>query len=1296
MASQQPRGGGTPHVAACPVVYSSQPRQADGAVAGEKREREEPVSTAPPLPLGSPPPEGSPAPPLPQGPPPSPAAALQGIPAPKRLRVDIRTNAEAANSAQLQSASGQQPVGSPGSARVDSEGLCMRPQYAGGALAPAPASVPGSPLVGPYPVSPLAPSPPPQHLGAGAYGGAAGYNGAGYTASSMPGHVAPTTPLAAAHPADAYAAAHARHGQGFGPLPYLPTAPPPRGQPYPLPLLPGPLPPVSAPPAGHGGGYGNTPRARGDGQARDPALANAFAINRRITAAGTAREIFEIVERDHAQFDTVCLATAMHKLASLRGAPNLHAQIVQSPEFFKLKKLILDRRSEFTARNLANTLWSLAKANHHPGVEFLTAMVGEVRQKIDGGTAQNVANCLWAFATLGFHPGDEVMAALAAAIKQKLPECTSQNISNAILAFAKLEWAPGAAVLEGLAAEALAKIRTFSPQALSNTLWGLSKLGIAAPALMEGIGQEARAQLHEFNSQNLANSVWAYANIGVVPSGELLQDFARAAISRMPEFSPQNISNFLWAFAKLGVQYPELFAEAGRHGARVMHTFTPQSIANMVWSYATIGECPDVPFLQALVGHALRTLPEFSPQNLSNTAWALATLRECDAVRMLHRGLLCSVCSEVTRRLADPATAPEFSRQHLANLVWAVASLEHDPGKKALFAFAEALVQRSDLCNAQEVSNSVWAFARLGFYHAPLMSTMAAEATRRIEEFSQQNLSNLAWAYSKLTHLEEGLLTAVADRVEAMGGELNVQHCTNLIWAYASLGWSTPTLLPTLVKEVKQRMGSCQFNVQQLCNLLWSLAIARCCDRQIWDATLEQLHGLGLPFNQLPDEALMQIFQAWLLLLAEQPEADWPLPEPLLALGQRTWIAATKRITVSEYHAEVSRMLSAMGEAHTIEHLTDDQLFSVDIALPDERVVLEVDGPTHFTANTFQPLADMRGRNALLSARGWRVSSVPFYRWFGETEEGRQAMLRRVLAEARAAPLPQVHPATVALTQRLAALREELEAHQLDWEAAEEARCAALRRQQPAGAAGAAAVAATQQQQQLPAAPPAFGTDSPASGPPALVAAAPPAPLAAQPPQQQPAQAPQAQQPTAEQPEGAAQGPAVDAPAGQEQLLAAKEAAMRLLTGMAMGAAAPPAAAAAPPPSTSVAPPAPTSTPRAAPLPADAPERQRQQQQQHTLVVAPSQLQQQQEETPAVHTPQVPPGLGLVRVAPAGRASAPSTATLAAAEAAARALQGGRAPLFLGQRASGGSPSGAAGSGSAGGTAGGGGGEQQG
>lgn len=51
-----------------------------------------------------------------------------------------------------------------------------------------------------------------------------------------------------------------------------------------------------------------------------------------------------LLPQEHQWFDTVCLATAMHKLANLRGAPNLHAQIVQAPEFFRLKQLIRECR----------------------------------------------------------------------------------------------------------------------------------------------------------------------------------------------------------------------------------------------------------------------------------------------------------------------------------------------------------------------------------------------------------------------------------------------------------------------------------------------------------------------------------------------------------------------------------------------------------------------------------------------------------------------------------------------------------------------------------------------------------------------------------------------------------------------------------------------------------------------------------------------------------------------------------------------------------------------------------------
>lgn len=38
-------------------------------------------------------------------------------------------------------------------------------------------------------------------------------------------------------------------------------------------------------------------------------------------------------------------------------------------------------------------------------------------------------------------------------------------------------------------------------------------------------------------------------------------------------------------------------------------------------------------------------------------------------------------------------------------------------------------------------------------------------------------------------------------------------------------------------------MADAQFNVQQLSNLLWSLAIAELCDRDMWDRCLEQVRG---------------------------------------------------------------------------------------------------------------------------------------------------------------------------------------------------------------------------------------------------------------------------------------------------------------------------------------------------------------------------------------------------------------------------------------------------------------------
>ncbi len=72
----------------------------------------------------------------------------------------------------------------------------------------------------------------------------------------------------------------------------------------------------------------------------------------------------------------------------------------------------------------------------------------------------------------------------------------------------------------------------------------------------------------------------------------------------------------------------------------------------------------------------------------------------------------------------------------------------------------------------------------------------------------------------------------------------------------------------------------------------------------------------------------------------------------------RVWKETVKNTLSSRFHMDVSQMLRDMGVAHDFEYVTEDGLFSLDIATAGPRgpVAIEVDGPYHFTLNTRQPL----------------------------------------------------------------------------------------------------------------------------------------------------------------------------------------------------------------------------------------------------------------------------------------------------------------------------------------------------
>lgn len=132
-------------------------------------------------------------------------------------------------------------------------------------------------------------------------------------------------------------------------------------------------------------------RGRSGRQPIDPSKSRAIQINKRITVATTYKDILDVVQYELDSFDPIALATAVHRLGSLRGAPGMHEQIVRSPEFFKLMNAVRDRAQELHIRNIANIVWGLAKMNYLPGDDVMERLCKEIEVKAMDGVAQNIA-----------------------------------------------------------------------------------------------------------------------------------------------------------------------------------------------------------------------------------------------------------------------------------------------------------------------------------------------------------------------------------------------------------------------------------------------------------------------------------------------------------------------------------------------------------------------------------------------------------------------------------------------------------------------------------------------------------------------------------------------------------------------------------------------------------------------------------------------------------------------------------------------------------------------------------------
>jgi hypothetical protein len=237
---------------------------------------------------------------------------------------------------------------------------------------------------------------------------------------------------------------------------------------------------------------------------------------------------------------------------------------------------------------------------------------------------------------------------------------------------------------------------------------------------------------------------------------------------------------------------------------------------------------------------------------------------------------------------------------------------------------------------------------------------------------------------------------------------LGPQELSNTLYAMARAAHPAPELFAAAASAVLRQKKSSGprrhgapvllgWSTQDVCNTMWAYAAVD--SRQI---ELMELCEEALRFR--PDMHLDRVhhtqIQQWALWWGVEMgrPLNWMSAE--LRQACRASMAAgdeQRGHTISMLQRDVERALDRLMLPTVSEH-TAAEGYSIDLAIPEQLVAIEVDGPHHFTQQRTATGATLLKRRQLC-ALGWRFVAVPYFEWeaLGGVPASEVEYLRRAL-----------------------------------------------------------------------------------------------------------------------------------------------------------------------------------------------------------------------------------------------------------------------------------------------------------
>jgi len=467
---------------------------------------------------------------------------------------------------------------------------------------------------------------------------------------------------------------------------------------------------------------------------------------------------------------------------------------------------------------------------------------------------------------------------------------------------------------------------TFNHRELANVGWAIAKLKMAPPISILPISSPTAkvdnnvnikyAAIEDMHSEILSTAVKLRSEVLQVAkdrkatldpsqraqikntwiptlsqlSGKLLDVIACQVLQILSDFNSQELANLLYAFATAERADNQVFEklanqlilsmerQTGTNNAKVdikhSNLPKPQEFSISVWAFATAGlRGPGQIKLTKCLANALdsdsgKFVKEFKPQELSNTAWGLATslsIREHDDSKV------------------------ELEKEYDA---------ENESAVRVFRWVAKSLQERADDFKSQELSNSIWAFATVGFgatiqntgnndlilgFNQPeddreliarTLDAVVKSSIPRLHKFRPQELNNLSWGICRLGHYNSDyreLLEGIAREIMKRKHQFAPQDIGTTLWSFASMEYFEEDVYRSACSRLSLR--HCRsFKPQELSNTVWALATAGVFpkDLSVFDTTLVS-SSKRMTISEITKDSVTECFAAATTELIRRP-----------------------------------------------------------------------------------------------------------------------------------------------------------------------------------------------------------------------------------------------------------------------------------------------------------------------------------------------------------------------------------------------------------------------------------------